>query len=698
MSHQLDALFSPKGVAIIGASTKELSIGNVITKNLQTYGYKGAIYPINPSAPDIRGIKAYRNLAEIPGEVDLAHIIIPSSQVPQAMEECGQKGIKAVIINSAGFSEMGEEGARLQAEFLATAKKYGVRVFGPNCQGVINSDPELNAYCNFTFTYPEPGYISVVALSGGVGALIMQALADLGIGQRLYASNGNACDVSIPEIVRYYGQDEGTKAVILYTEGFSNPREFLEVAKEVTARKPILAMKAGRTEQGAKAASSHTGSLAGVDIATELIFEKTGILSFTDEGEMARAAMAFATQPIPKGNRVGIITNTGGPAVIATDVLVACGLDVPKISESSIERLKGTQLPEAALENPIDVVATAGGPHFRGALDVLIDEESVDSIFINFVTAPFTDTHEVARQIVEVSKLARKPIVCNFMTDLSQERFQITRDILKKGGVPFYANPSDAAKALGALTRYGLLKQRDIGQAETFSGVDRASARAIIEQAQQAGRSVLPASDVYTIFEAYGIPVAGWLVVENAEEAVFAAGKIGYPVVVKVDSEEIDHKSDMGGVSVNLKDGAAVRAAVEDMQNRLGHFGKLRFFVQQFLPGGRELIIGATAERELGHLVMFGLGGIYVEVLKDVAFKIAPVTKVEAGEMLASLKTAALLDGVRGEKGVDKERIVNLIQRVSQLLIDLPMIQEMDMNPIMAFEDGVYAVDGRIRI
>jgi acetyltransferase len=694
----LDALFKPRAVAIVGASTKELSIGNVIIRNLQRYGYKGRIYPLNPTAPEVCGLKAYRTLDEIPGEVDLAHVIIPSKFVPQTIEECGKKGIKAVIINSAGFSEMGEEGARLQEDFLRRAKEYGVRVFGPNCQGIINSDPELKAYCNFTFTYPEPGHISVVALSGGVGALIMQSLADLGIGQRLYASNGNASDVSIPEIVRYYGEDEGTKAVMLYTEGFSNPRAFLEVAKEVAARKPVLAMKAGRTEQGAKAASSHTGSLAGVDIATELIFEKTGILSFTDEGEMARAAMAFATQPIPKGNRVGIITNTGGPAVIATDVLVANGLDVPRLSEASIERLKGSQLPEAALENPIDVVATAGGPHFRGALDVLLDEEGVDCIFINFVTAPFTDTHEVARQIVAVNGLARKPIVCNFMTDLSQERFQITRDILKTGGVPCYANPSDAARALGALASYGRLKRRDIGLAETFTDVDAGRARSVIQQALAEGRSVLSATDVYTIFEAYGVPVAEWGVATSADEAVAVADRIGYPVVVKVDCEAIDHKSDMGGVAVNLRDAAAVRGAVEDMNSRLGHAVKLSFFVQKFLPGGRELIIGATAERELGHLVMAGLGGVYVEVLKDVAFKVAPVTRVEAREMLDSLKAKALLDGVRGEKGIDREAIVNLIQRVSQLLSDLPMIREMDMNPVMAFSDGVFAVDGRIRI
>jgi acetyltransferase len=694
----LDALFKPKAIALVGASTKELSIGNVIIRNLQTYGYKGKIYPVNSKADEVCGIKAYPTLADIPGEVDLAHIIIPSQFVPQAIEECGQKGVKAVIINSAGFSEMGDEGVRLQEEFLANARKYGIRLFGPNCQGIINSDPDLNAYCNFTFTFPKPGSISVVALSGGVGALIMQVLDDLDIGQRLYASNGNACDVSIPEIIQYYGEDEKTKAIILYTEGFDNPREFLEVTRKVTAKKPVLAMKAGRTEEGAKAASSHTGSLAGVDIATELIFEKIGVLPFNDEGEMVRAAMAFSSQPIPNGNRVGIITNTGGPAVIATDVLIDFDLEVPKLSAASIARLQETQFPQAALENPIDVVATAGGPQFRAALDILLDDDQIDCIYINFVTAPFTDTDDVAREIVAISRQRRKPLVCNFMTNLKLERYQKTMAILKEGEVPYYANPGDAARALGALVQYGRIQQRDIGQPQTFSDVDPDQARAIIEQARQAGREVLSAFEVYRIFEAYGIPVAPWQVVQSAEQAVAAAAEIGYPVVVKVDCAAIDHKSDMGGVAINLKDAAAVRSTVNEMQNRLGHYGELGFLVQKFLPGGRELIIGASAERELGHLVMFGLGGIYVEVLKDVIFKIAPVTRVEAEEMLAGIKTTALLDGVRGEAGIDKQAVTELIQRVSQLLGDLPMIEEMDLNPIMAFADKAFAVDGRIRI
>ncbi|NOR50845.1 MAG: CoA-binding protein [Desulfuromonadales bacterium] len=694
----LDALFKPKAVALVGASTKELSIGNVIIRNLQTYGYKGKIYPVNAKASEVCGIKAYATLADIPGEVDLAHIIIPSQFVPQAIEECGKKGIKAAIINSAGFSEMGDEGARLQEEFLANARKYGIRLFGPNCQGIINSDPELNAYCNFTFTFPKPGSISVVALSGGVGALIMQVLDDLDIGQRLYASNGNACDVSIPEIIQYYGDDEETKAIILYTEGFDKPREFLEVAREVVKKKPVLAMKAGRTEEGAKAASSHTGSLAGVDIATELIFEKIGVLPFNDEGEMVRAAMAFSSQPIPTGNRVGIITNTGGPAVIATDVLVDFDLEVPKLSETSIAKLQETQFPQAALENPIDVVATAGGPQFRAALDVLLDDDQIDCIYINFVTAPFTDTDDVAREIVAISRQRRKPLVCNFMTNLKLERYQKTMAILKEGEVPYYANPGDAARALGALVQYGRIQQRDIGQPQTFSGVNPDQAREIIEQARQAGREVLSAFEVYRIFEAYGIPVAPWQVVQSAEQAVAAAAEIGYPVVVKVDCAEIDHKSDMGGVAINLKKAAAVSSTVEEMQGRLGHYGDLNFLVQKCLPGGREQIIGAGAERELGHLVMFGLGGIYVEVLKDVIFKVAPVTRIEAEEMLAGIKTTALLDGVRGEAGIDKQAVIELIQRVSQLLGDLPMIEEMDLNPIMAFADKAFAVDGRIRI
>jgi acetyltransferase len=642
-------------------------------------------------------LKAYPTIFDVPGDIDLAHVIIPSPFVPQIIEDCGKKGIRSVIINSAGFSEMGEEGLKLQKAFLASAKKYGVRVFGPNCQGIINCDPAFKAYCDFTFTFPEPGAVSIVALSGGVGAVIMQSLFDLGIGMHMYASNGNACDVSISEVLKYYGEDEGTKAVILYTEGFKEPVNFMKVAAEVTRKKPILAMKAGRTEEGARAAASHTGSLAGVDISTELIFEKTGVLSFKNEEEMCQASMAFATQPIPKGNRVGIITNTGGPAVIATDELVSAGLEIPPLSENAKAILRTTQLPEATIGNPIDVVATGGGSHFRSALDVLMEEETIDSIFINFVTAPFTDTDEVARQIVEVGQTKKKPIICNFMTNASMERYQKTARILKEGGIPCYAFPTTAAKALGALYRYRKIISRNIGKPEKFEDVNYDAAKKIINEALGNGKEFLSSEQVYSILEQYRIPLAGWKIVSDADSAVEAARNIGYPVVIKVEAESVVHKSDSGGVAINVKNVGEVRSAVEDMKRRF-KTNDLKFLVQQFMPGGRELIAGVSAKNDLGHLVMFGLGGVYVEVLKDVIFKIAPVTGVEAREMLRDIKAHQLLEGVRGQKGVHKESVVNIIQRVSQLVCDFPVIKEMDLNPIMAFDDKACVVDARIKI
>ena len=693
--NQLDFLFKPKSIAIIGASSKELSIGNVIIKNLVNYGYTGKIFPINPKEPEIRGIKAYASIFDVEDTIDLAHVIIPSGFVPQIIEDCGKKGIKSVIINSAGFSEMGEEGMALQKAFLEKAKEYGIRIFGPNCQGIINTDPEYKAYCDFTFTFPEPGAISIVALSGGVGAFIMQSLFDLDIGMRLYASNGNACDISIPEVLNYYGEDEGTKAVILYTEGFSNPREFMKVAKAVAKKKPVLAMKSGRTEQGAKAAASHTGSLAGVDISTELIFEKTGILAFNNEEEMCQAAMAFATQPIPKGNGVGIITNTGGPAVIGTDELVSMGLQIPELSERAKNILKTTMLPEATIGNPVDVVATGGGAHFRSALDVMMEEDQIDAVFINFVTAPFTDTDEVARNIVEVSMMKRKPIVCNFMTNISMDRFQKTAKILKDGGVPCYSFPTTAAKALGALYKYHKLRSRDIGEAKSFTDIDKNKAEVSINKSKGPGK-FLSTDAVYQLLDAYKIPVADWRIANNLDDTIKAANDIGFPVVIKADAESLVHKSDLGGVAINIKNKEEVVTVVEEMKKKFDA-ADLKFFVQKFLPGGRELIAGVSAQRELEHLIMFGAGGIYVEVIKDVVFKLAPVTALEAKEMLASIKTSKLLDGVRGEKGINKESVIEIIQRLSQLVSDFPEIQEVDMNPIMAFHDKAFVVDARIR-
>jgi acetyltransferase len=691
----LDALFKPRSVAVIGASTKELHIGNRVVKNLLDFGFRGPVYPINPKADEIRGIKAYPSILDVPTDVDVVHIVIPSRFVPQVIDDCGKKGVKFVILNGGGFAEAGSEGVAIQEDCLARARQHGIRILGPNCQGIINTDPEVRAYCNFTFTKPEPGSISIVALSGGVAETIHQAFSEMGVGTRMYASNGNACDVTIPEILRYYGDDEGTRVIVLYVEGLRDPTTFLEVATEVAAKKPILAMKAGRTEEGAKAAASHTGGLARQDLATDLIFEKTGILSFRDEGELCEAAMAFASQPIPRGNRVGMITNTGGPAVIATDVLVSARLEIPPLSERAREVLREKLYPEASINNPIDVLATAGAEHFRAAMDVMMEEDQIDSLYINFVTPFFVDTDSIAREIAEVNKEGRKPIICNLMTDKRQ--WTETLRILKGGGVPCYSFPGTAARALTALTRYGQTRSREVGEVRRFDDVDKGKAEDILQKASATGQEILPAAEVYEILTAYGITAADWRIARDAGEAVEAAAGMGFPVVVKADAETIVHKSDVGGVAVDLRNSDAVRSAVEEMEARLEAEG-LRFLVQRYLPGGMEVIIGAKAEKGLGHLIVFGIGGIYVEILEDVIFKLSPVTAVEAREMLSSIKAAPLLKGVRGERGVDEEGIVEMIQRLSQLVTELPMIQEMDLNPVIAYEDRVFVVDARISV
>lgn len=691
----LDALFKPQSVAVIGASTKELSIGNRIIKNLVDFRFTGSIYPINLKADEIQGITAYKSILDVPGNVDVVHMVIPSKFVPQAIDECGDKGVKFVILNGGGFAEVGPEGAAIQEDCLARAKKHGIRIFGPNCQGIINTDPDVRAYCNFTFTRPDPGSISIVALSGGVAETIHQAFSEMGIGTRMYASNGNACDITIPEILSYYGDDDGTRVILLYVEGLRDPETFLKVAREVAAKKPILAMKAGRTEEGAKAAASHTGGLAKEDLATDLIFEKTGILSFIDEEELCQAAVAFSAQPIPRGNRVGMITNTGGPAVIATDVLVNAGLKIPPLSEKAETILQEKLFPEATVANPIDVLATAGGEQFRAALDVVMDEDQIDSVYMNFVTPFFVDAESIAREIVEVNKVKRKPIICNLMTDKRQ--WAGTVEILKQGGVPYYGFPSTAAKVLIALTKYNEVRTREIGEAKTFDDIDGKKAEVVLQKAVDAGREFLSATEVYEILDAYRIPVVDLRIAANATEATEAAAQIDFPVVVKADAETIVHKSDIGGVVVDLWDSDSVRSVVEEMEERLEAEG-LKFLIQKYLPGGKEVIIGAKAEEGLGHIVMFGMGGIYVEIMKDVSFKLTPVTTVEAQEMISSLQAAPLLKGVRGEKGIYEAGIIEIVQRLSQLVSECSVIEELDLNPVIAYEDQVFVVDARISI
>jgi acetyltransferase len=528
-----------------------------------------------------------------------------------------------------------------------------------------------------------------------VAEVVHQAFAQMGVGTRIYASNGNAVDVTIPEIMRYLGEDEGTRVIVTYVEGLRDPANFMQTATEVAAKKPLLAMKAGRTREGAKAAASHTGGLAKEDIATDLIFKKAGVLSFRDEGHLIQAAAAFGSQPIPKGNRIGIITNTGGPAVIATDVLVGAGCTLPPLSEKTKAFLKERLYPEASIGNPVDVLATGTAQHYRACMDAMMEDDGFDCVFVNFVTPFFVDNESIAREIVAVSQQRRKPVVCNLMTD-KQQWSEVVR-ILREGGVPCFPLPGEAARAMAALVQYQAIRSREASPVQIFADVKAEKAQKIIAGARAAGRTQLDAAEVYGILDAYKIPVAKWRMAASPAEAAQAAAKVGFPVVLKADAASVVHKSDTGGVALNLASASAVKNAATRMKKAISA-SDLRFFVQKFLPGGIELIMGAKAEEGLGHAVVFGLGGVYVEVMKDVVFNLTPVSAAEAREMLGAIQAAPLLSGVRGKKGVNRERLVEILQRLSQLLTDLPEIQEMDLNPVMAFADKVFVVDARISL
>jgi acetyltransferase len=694
----LDSLFSPRSVAIIGASSKELSIGNRIVKNLIDFGFTGKIFPINPKADSIRDIKAYPSINEVPDDIDLAHIVIPSKFVPQALEDCGKKEVRFVIINTAGFKEIGKEGLELEQKVIEVAKRYGIRVFGPNCQGIINSDSDVRAYCNFTFTKPVPGNISIVAQSGGVGEVLNQRFSELGEGVCMYASNGNACDVSIPEIIRYWGDDDKTKVIVVHIESLSDPKEFAKVAKEVTTKKPILGMKTGRTMEGAKAVSSHTGGLVKEDIAVELIFEKCGVVTFRDEEDLCQSAIAFASQPIPKGNHVGLITNTGGPAIIATDELVEAKLTIPNLSQDCIDSLRDKLYPEASLNNPIDVLATATADHFRAAMDALMRDDNIHSLYINFVTPFFVDTESIAKQIADVnSESNHKPIVVNVMTDKSH--WTETLRILKEGNVPFYSFPETAARALAAMTEYARLKDRKLGEIKTFNDIDRTSVERIMTEIDSSSEGYIPSKKAYDLLASYRIPIPAWNMAKDIEEAQTFAKEIGFPVVVKAEAEGIIHKSDAGGIALDIKDEETLKEAVLKIQEKIAPKSS-QLLIQKFIPEGKEVIIGAKDEPGLGHLIMFGIGGIYVEVFEDVVFKVAPITEFEGKEMINAIKGHKLLDGVRGETEADITSLVELLLRVSHLLTDFPQIKEMDLNPVITLEEGkgCYVTDVRIRI
>ncbi len=688
----LDGLFRPRGVAVIGASSNPYSIGHIVIRNLATYGYKGPIFPINPKGGHIRSFKAFSSILDVPDVVDLVNISVHAKLVPAVLEECGQKGVKFAIVHSAGFKEVGPEGLAREREMVAVAHRHGMRIFGPNSQGIQNADPEVSVYANFTFVPMKPGNISIVAQGGGMGEMLKLHLHNVGIGHRMYCSYGNECDLSMPEILEYYGQDEGTRVIMMQTESFKDPAAFLEVASRITPRKPVLAIKAGRTREGSVAVSSHTGTLVDQARMASAMYEKSGVVEFRDTHQMIKAAIAFSTQQPPRGRRIGIITNTGGPGIQAVDEAVDGGLELAKWSSSGRARLAESLYAEASLGNPIDVVATANADHYHAAVDTLLQEDGTDMVLVFFVTAPFTDTAAIARRIKEATEGSDKPVV--IVVETYSEFYQLI-DRLRESELPVYEFAEDGARALVAMRRYAELRDRPT-EAPPELEVDRQAAAAIVERWQGRGE-FLAQTDAFELLSLYGVPTPRLVAVSGEHDLADAAAHVGFPCVLKVDSEKVVHKSDEGGVVLGIADHQQLAAAYSDLSRRFAGTGAV-FILQEQKPAGREIIIGASEAPGLGHLVMVGLGGVFVEVMKDVAFAVAPLSRPEAAALMRAIKGFAVLDGIRGEARADIDALEDLLLRVSRMAADFPAIAELDLNPVLVWPEGVCAVDVRLKV
>jgi len=690
----LDGLFYPRAVAVIGASNNPLSIGHIVTRNLKDNGYKGPIYPINPKADSILDLPCYASVLDTPGPVDLVNVSIPARFILRTVEECGEKGVRFLIVHSAGFKEVGEEGVKLEREMVELAHRYGMRVYGPNSQGVQNADPKACLYANFTFTPQRPGNVSIVTQGGGIAEMMNLHLHNAGLGYRMYASYGNECDLSMPEILEYYGQDEGTKVIMMQTETFKDPRAFFEVASKITPHKTILAIKGGRTREGSVAVSSHTGSLVDQAAMATAMYRQAGVVEFDDTHSMVKTAVAMSMQNLPSGNRLGIITNTGAPAILAVDQAVTNGLSMAKWSDAGRKRLQETQYAEASLGNPVDVVATGGPDKYHDAIEILLGEDGLDMLLVFFVTAPFVDLDAIAARIKEAVATSDKPVVA--VVETMRPWYSLI-DNLRAGGIPVYEFAEDGARALATMAHYVRLRDRKRANPPPLQ-VDNGAAAAIIERHQGRG-AYLPQADAFALLKAYGVPTPKVASIEDAADLAAAAAAVGFPCVLKVDSEEVVHKSDEGGVLLGIADETALVDAFTDMQGRFADRNASYVLLEQ-KPAGTEVIVGATAAPGLGSLVMFGLGGVFVEVMKDVIVGVAPLSGPQAREMIGGIKGYPILEGVRGKSGVDLEVLEDLLLRVSRLAADFPQIAEMDLNPIFAYPKGQApsAVDVRIRI
>jgi acetyl coenzyme A synthetase (ADP forming)-like protein len=696
----LGPLLSPRSVAVIGASRRRGTIAGEVFHNLVSSGFPGAVYPVNRTADVVQSVRAYRSVADVPGEVDLAVLVVPAAHVLEAVDECGDKGVRAIVVISAGFGETGKAGRELQQDLLDRVRRYGMRMVGPNCLGILNADPSVALDATFAPTYPPFGNVAFSSQSGALGLAILDYARELGLGISQFVSMGNKADVSSNDLLEFWENDDKTRVVLLYLESLGNPRKFIEIARRVSRKKPIVVVKSGRTEAGARAASSHTGSLAGLDVAVDAILGQAGVLRTDTMDELFDVAMLLANQPVPRGKRVAILTNAGGPGIMASDALESRGLRVVMLPDATQGALKAFLPAEASVRNPVDMIASASAEAYERALRILLETAEVDAVLVLFVPPIVTAAGDVAQAILRAAAHTDKTVLTCFM---GQRGVPEAVSELRHKRFPSYAFPEAAAAALTKAARYGEWLASPEGKTPALGGIDRARGAAVVgRDLGPKGARWLTPKEVRELLAAYGIRFVASAEAGTADEAARAAVGVGFPVALKLVSDTITHKSDVGGVVLGLRSAEDVREAFVALEERLAGMGRRAEMrgveLQAMVEGGIETFVGATRDPEFGHLLGFGIGGVHVELWKDVVFRVAPLRDVDAEAMIAQIRGHALLEGFRGGPTVDKAALVDVLLRVSAMVEAHPRIVELDINPLMALPRGSIAVDARIRV
>lgn len=695
MPSSLTPFFNPKGVAIIGASSNPNKLSFGIFRNLTQYGYQGKIYPINPNAKEILGLTCYPDVGSIPGEVDLAVSAVAGQLTPEILEACGKRGVRAVTIISGGFREVGAEGAALENRCLEIARRYGMRLIGPNCVGTM----DLHSGLNTTFIYgvPDRGHIGFISQSGAICGGIVDYVRGKRIGFSSFASLGNELDVTETDVIEYLAEDPNTLVITAYVEAIQDGRRFMEAARRVSKLKPIVLLKGGKTDAGARAVSSHTGSIAGSIAAYKAAYKQSGVIEVESVSDLFDVALAFDCQPLPAGNRTAILTNSGGPAALASDSLGANGLQLTPLTESTQSFLREKLNPSAQVSNPVDMLGGAGPDDFGYALGHLLNDPQVDIVVPILVPQALINPVDVARSLLDASVGTTKPMLCCFMGDKAVEE---ARNVLHEHKLPMYTFPETIGRVLGAMREYAVWKSKPAPERSILENSQPKDIQEILERNIELGS--LGEHDTRPLLTAFAIPVVPGGFAATAAEAGKLADDLGGPVVMKIVSPDILHKSDAGGIRLNLTGSAQTSAVFREMMAEIEKkFPEARLegvLVEKMASKGTEVIVGMRRDANFGPLVMFGLGGIYVELFADVSFRIAPVSEEDAREMIFETKAGKLLTGFRGQPKADIEAIIACIQNISNLSLNLKLIDEIEINPLLVYPEGqgVVALDGRV--